>query len=44
MTRALSSQLGEQVHLAVTVDTSLDDAHHTEDTTGYADDAAAAHG
>ncbi|KRF23281.1 chromosomal replication initiator protein DnaA [Phycicoccus sp. Soil803] len=40
VTRALSSQLGEQVHLAVTVDTSLDDAHHTEDTTGYADEAA----
>ncbi|KRF28830.1 chromosomal replication initiator protein DnaA [Phycicoccus sp. Soil802] len=40
VTRALSSQLGEQVHLAVTVDTSLDDAHHTEDTTGYVEEAA----
>src|SRR5689334_9570253 len=35
VTRALSSQLGRPVHLAVTVDTSLDDAHHAEDTTGY---------
>lgn len=40
VTRALSSQLGEQVHLAVTVDTSLDEAHLTEDTTGYADENA----
>jgi chromosomal replication initiator protein len=38
VTRALSSQLGEQVQLAVTVDTSLDEAHHTDDTTGYAED------
>src|SRR6476661_3184025 len=42
VTRALSSQLGEQVHLAVTVDTSLDEAHHTEDTTGYVDEPAPA--
>lgn len=42
VTRALSSQLGEQVHLAVTVDTSLDEAHHTDDTTGYADEVAPA--
>ncbi|GAA2166654.1 chromosomal replication initiator protein DnaA [Pedococcus bigeumensis] len=41
VTRALSSQLGEQVHLAVTVDTSLDDSQHTEDTTGYVDETAA---
>ena len=39
VTRALSSQLGEQVHLAVTVDTSLDETHHLQDTTGYADEA-----
>jgi chromosomal replication initiator protein len=37
VTQALSSQLGEQVQLAVTVDTSLDESHHTEDTTGYLD-------
>jgi chromosomal replication initiator protein len=36
VTQALSSQLGEQVQLAVTVDTSLDEAHG-EDTTGYVD-------
>jgi chromosomal replication initiator protein len=40
VTRALSSQLGEQVHLAVTVDTSLDDSHRTEDTTGYVEDSS----
>ncbi len=38
VTQALSSQLGEQVQLAVTVDTSLDESHHTEDTTGYLDE------
>lgn len=38
VTQALSSQLGEQVQLAVTVDTSLDEAHHGEDTTGYVDE------
>lgn len=41
VTRALSSQLGEQVHLAVTVDTSLDESHHTDDTTGYSDEPLA---
>src|SRR6476661_7096380 len=35
VTQALSSQLGEQVQLAVTVDTSLDESHHADDTTGY---------
>ncbi len=30
VTRALSSQLGEQVQLAVTVDTSLDETHHID--------------
>ncbi|SDP53907.1 chromosomal replication initiator protein DnaA [Pedococcus dokdonensis] len=39
VTRALSSQLGEQVHLAVTVDTSLEQAQHTEDTTGFVEGA-----
>lgn len=34
VTRALSSQLGTQVHLAVTVDPSLDEDHYVEDTVG----------
>lgn len=38
VTQALSSQLGEQVQLAVTVDTSLDESHHGEDTTGYVEE------
>nr|WP_202881490.1 chromosomal replication initiator protein DnaA [Pedococcus badiiscoriae] len=38
VTQALSSQLGEPVQLAVTVDTSLDESHHGEDTTGFVGD------
>lgn len=34
VTRALSSQLGEPVHLAVSVDPSLDEDHFAEDTVG----------
>jgi chromosomal replication initiator protein len=34
VTSALSSQLGTPVQLAVTVDPSLDEAHHVEDTVG----------
>ncbi|MEO5981932.1 MAG: chromosomal replication initiator protein DnaA [Pedococcus sp.] len=37
VTRALSSQLGTQVHLAVTVDPSLDEDHYVEDTVGLPD-------
>ncbi len=38
VTSALSSQFGEPVQLAVTVDTSLDDSHQGDDTTGYLDE------
>jgi chromosomal replication initiator protein len=41
VTQALSSQFGEPVQLAVTVDTSLDESHHSDDTTGYLDDQPA---
>ncbi|MGA8978217.1 MAG: chromosomal replication initiator protein DnaA [Pedococcus sp.] len=37
VTRALSSQLGTQVQLAVTVDPSLDEDHYVEDTVGLPD-------
>ncbi len=42
VTSALSSQLGTQVHLAVTVDASLDDSHLGDDTTGLVDPPAQA--
>ncbi|WP_270887085.1 chromosomal replication initiator protein DnaA [Pedococcus sp. 5OH_020] len=38
VTRALSSQLGAEVQLAVTVDASLDESQQIEDTVGLVDD------
>ncbi|MGO4340475.1 chromosomal replication initiator protein DnaA [Pedococcus sp. 2YAF34] len=38
VTRALSSQLGEPVHLAVSVDPSLDEDHYAEDTVGLVEE------
>ena len=38
VTRALSSQLGAPVHLAVSVDPSLDEDHYVEDTVGLVEE------
>jgi chromosomal replication initiator protein len=41
VTQALSSQLGTTVHLAVTVDPSLEEGRVTEDTAGFVEDIPA---